>query len=256
MNALIIEDEIPAARRLTRLLQDVDDTIEVTGIVDSIIQAVDHLRRKTDLDVIFSDIHLSDGLSFEVFRQVEPPCPIIFTTAYDEYAIQAFKLNSIDYLLKPIVADELEQALLKFRKGRSSRGALSVPLPGIEQLIRTLNQPQSLFRQRFLVSHKDSFLPILASDVAYFYSENKITRLVRPDGKWFPLPETLEELAEQLDPTHFFRANRQFILNMNSIQAIHKHFNGKLKLVLTPDPTDEVMVSRERAEEFKAWLNQ
>ncbi|CCH53849.1 putative response regulatory protein VV2_1193 [Fibrisoma limi BUZ 3] len=256
MNALIIEDEIPAARRLTRLLQDVDDTIEVTGIVDSISQAVERLGRETNLDVIFSDIHLSDGLSFEVFRQVEPPCPIIFTTAYDEYAIQAFKLNSIDYLLKPIVADELEQALLKFRKGRSGRGGMPVTLPNIEQLISTLNQHQSSFRQRFLVSYKDSFLPIVANEVAYFYSENKVTRLVRLDGKWFPLPETLEELAEQLDPKHFFRANRQFILNLHSIQAIHKHFNGKLKLVLAPEPAEEVMVSRERAEEFKAWLNQ
>lgn len=251
MTALLIEDELPAARRLTKLLREIDPTWEVAATPDSIIRSLEWLRSGRPVDLIFSDIHLSDGLCFEIYRQVEPPCPIIFTTAYDEYAIRAFKLNSLDYLLKPVVADELRQALEKFRRLTLPAAA---PLPHLEHLIQSLTQPQ--FRQRFLVNYKETYLPIPVQEVAYFYSENKVTRLVRPDGRWFPLPETLEELAEQLDPQHFFRANRQVIINMNSIRGIHKHFNGKLKLELAPAHAEGVMVSREKAEEFRQWLNQ
>lgn len=184
---------------------------------------------------------------------MEPRCPIIFTTAYDEYAVQAFKLNSLDYLLKPIVPRELEVALMKFKRTTVSSAPSALDFG---QLVQALNQSQRTYRQRFLISYRDTYHAIAAREVAYFYSENKITRLVCPDGKWFPLPETLEELSDQLDPRLFFRANRQFILSVDSITAIRKHFNGRLKLELTPAGPEEVFVSRERAEELKLWLNQ
>jgi two-component system, LytTR family, response regulator LytT len=258
MTILIIEDEAPAARRLARLLTETAPDARIVATIPSVAASVRWLQENKTIDLIMSDIHLSDGLSFEVFRQVEPSAQIIFTTAYDEYAIQAFKLNSVDYLLKPIVADELRAALAKFERTRLPISSPLIPAPAtfdVEGLLRSLHNPATAHRQRFLVSYKDSFLPIQASDVAYFYSESKVTRLVRPDGRWFPLPETLDELTAQLDPRQFFRANRQIIVSMPSIQAAHQHFNGKLKLSLLPAPTEEVLVSRERASDFKAWLN-
>lgn len=250
MTALLIEDEQPAARRLTSLLHEADPSIAVANTIASVGEATAYLRQQPGLDLIFSDIQLSDGLSFEVFRQVEPPCPIIFTTAYDEYAVQAFKLNSLDYLLKPIVLRELETALAKFRKQK--------PLSPFDYgtLLQAISQSQRTYRQRFLITYRDTYLTIQARDVAYFYSENKSTRLVCPDGKWFPIPETLDQLTDQLDPRLFFRANRQCITSVDSIRAIHKHFNGRLKLDLTPTAPDDVFVSRERADELKDWLNQ
>jgi two-component system, LytTR family, response regulator LytT len=266
MNLLLIEDEPPAAQRLIRLLTELEPTARVLAVLDSISQSLDWFRQHGPgqvhyPDLILSDIHLADGLSFEIFRQVDVACPIIFTTAYDEYAIQAFKLNSLDYLLKPILADDLRAALAKFHRNRASHAPKpSLTMTDAEVLLRNLVQQAGgtapTYRQRFLVSHKESFLPVSATEIAYFYSENKVTRLVRSDGRWFALPETLDQVAEQLDPRFFFRANRQFILHADSIEGIHKHFNGKLKLLLRPTPTEEVMVSRERADEFKQWLNQ
>ncbi len=250
MTALIIEDELPAARRLAKLLNDLDATITIARTLTSVGDTVTYLRQQPSLDLIFSDIQLSDGLSFEVFRQVEPRCPIIFTTAYDEYAVQAFKLNSLDYLLKPIVPAELAAALAKYRKT-----TLPPSLFDYGQLATALSQSKRTYRQRFLIAYHDTYLTIPASDVAYFYSEHKITRLVCPDGKWFPLPETLDQLVDQLDPQHFFRANRQCITSVGSIAAIHKHFNGRLKLDLHSAAPEDIFVSRERADEFKEWLN-
>lgn len=252
MTTLIIEDEQPAARRLARLLSEFDSTIRIASVLESVSDAVTYLRTNEHPDLLFSDIRLSDGLSFEVFRQIEPRCPIVFTTAYDEYAVQAFKLNSLDYLLKPIVSRELEAALTKFRKAGGPAPPLALDYG---QLVQALNQTQRTYRQRFLVTYRDTYRAIPTPEVAYFYSENKITRLVCPDNKWFPIPETLEDLVDQLDPRLFFRANRQCIISVDSITAIHKHFNGRLKLELMPSAPEEVFVSRERAEELKLWLN-
>lgn len=250
MIALILEDELLAARRLAKLLGDLDATITIARTLTSVSEAIAYLRQQPALDLIFSDIRLSDGLSFEIFRQVEPLCPIIFTTAYNEYAVHAFKLNSLDYLLKPIVPAELAAALVKYRKT-----TFPPPLFDFGQLATALSQSQRTYRQRFLITYRDTYLTIPAPDVAYFYSENKITRLVCPDDRWFPLPETLDQLAEQLDPQHFFRANRQCIISVGSIAAIHKHFNGRLKLDLRPAAPDSIFVSRERADGIKEWLN-
>ncbi len=253
MNALILEDEQPAARRLTNLLHQTNADVVVLPALTSVADAVAYLRGHPHPDVLFSDIRLSDGLSFEVFRQVEPRCPIIFTTAYDEYAVRAFKLNALDYLLKPIVPKELEAALAKFSR------QLVPPVPSaldFGQFVQALTQAQRTYRQRFLITHRDTYRAIPVREVAYFYSENKITRLICPDGKWYPIPETLEELTDQLDPRYFFRANRHSIISVDSIQTIYKHFNGRLKLELTPTAPEDVYISRERADELKTWLNQ
>lgn len=260
MNALLIEDELPAVRRLTHLLAGVEPDWRVVHSTGTVRESVEWLRQHRDVALIFSDIHLSDGLCFAIYQQVEPPCPIIFTTAYDEYAIQAFKLNSIDYLLKPIVADELRAALAKYHKLRATAGAGRetdrTPAFDVEYLIQSLTHRQPLYRRRFLVNYHDTYLAIAADAVAYFTSENKVTRLVQPGGRWFPIPDTLDELVDQLDPGQFFRVNRQFIIRAASLGTIHKHFNGKLKLDLLPAPADAVMVSRERADAFRNWLNQ
>jgi len=256
MNVLIIEDEIPAARRLEKLLREADPAITVVGTLGTISAALTFLQGKPAIDLVLSDVQLADGLCFEIYKQVEPACPIIFTTAYDDYAIQAFKHNSLDYLLKPVMAEELGAALAKYRRSLAAEPASRLLPDTVEQLLRSLTQARPAYRQRFLIAHRETFLPVSTDEIAYFCSENKITRLVRPDGRWYPLTETLEELGDQLDPRTFFRANRQYLVSAASVERIHKHFNGKLKLDLQPKPTEEVMVSRERAEEFKQWLNQ
>ncbi|TAE23510.1 MAG: DNA-binding response regulator [Cytophagales bacterium] len=254
MTVLLIEDEQPAARRLTNLLHEIDPALHILPALDSVTDTVAYLKTQPHPDLILSDIQLSDGLSFEAFRQVEPRCPIIFTTAYDEYAVQAFKLNSLDYLLKPIVSDELRAALAKFN--RQTAQAPAPPLaPNLAHFWQTLSGAGRAYRQRFLITYRDTYRAIRAEDVAYFYSENKITRLVCPDAKWFSIPETLDQLADQLDPRQFFRANRQCIVSIDSIGTIHKHFNGRLKLDLLPPAPDDVFVSRDRADELKDWLN-
>lgn len=252
MTVLLIEDEQPAARRLTNLLHEIDPSLQVLPALESVSDVVAYLQIQPHPDLILSDIQLSDGLSFDAFRQVEPRCPIIFTTAYDEYAIQAFKLNSLDYLLKPVVADELRTALAKFNRQTALTAA---PPADYASLWQSLSQSQRAYRQRFLIAYRDTYRAVRAEEVAYFYSENKITRLVCPDGKWYPIPETLEEIAEQVDPRQFFRANRQCIIRIDSIETIHKHFNGRLKIDLNPPASEDVFVSRERADEFKQWLN-
>lgn len=259
MNAFIIEDELPAMRRLIAQLAEVEPGLRVVHTAATVGESVDWLQQSPAVDLILSDIHLRDGLCFSIFQQVEPPCPIIFTTAYDEYAIQAFKLNSVDYLLKPIVAEELRGALAKYHRFRATGGpepkAGPVSTLDMEYLIQSLSNRQPLYRQRFLISHHETYLAIPAHHVAYFYSENKTSRLVQPNGRWFPIPEPLDELIEQLDPAQFFRANRQFIVQASSLGTIHKHFNGKLKVDLLPAPAEPMMVSRERADAFRNWLN-
>jgi two-component system, LytTR family, response regulator LytT len=257
LTTILIEDEAPAARRLAKLLTELEPNIQFLAQPDAIGGAIEALRQHTP-DLLFSDIQLADGLSFEVFRHVPVACPVIFTTAYDEYAIRAFSVNSIDYLLKPIDPAKLAQSLAKFRSLRSGN-VPNVP-EAFQQLMAEMlrNQPLNVptYRSRFLVSFRDRLDSIAAQDVAYFYSEQKITHLLTHTGKLYPLGQTMDELEAQLDPRQFFRANRQFIVSIGAIGSIHTHFSGKLKLTLKPEAQDEVMVSREKAGPFKDWLNQ
>jgi DNA-binding LytR/AlgR family response regulator len=260
MTVLIIEDELPAARRLARLLKEIDSAIEVVATLPSVEESLEFLLKKPDLDLIFSDIQLSDGLSFEIYKQTTPSCPLIFTTAFNEYAIEAFKTHAVDYLLKPIDAQALEAALVKFKTHflKENRPP-QYNNDNLTKIIETLTQhtptPPKTYRKRFLVSKGDDYLSINVEDIAYFYSENRISRLVRNDGKWFPIDPNMDDLEQELDPTLFFRLNRQYIAQLSSIQKVSKYFNGKLKITLSPKPSEDVTVSREKADVFKQWMD-
>ncbi|WP_461039075.1 LytR/AlgR family response regulator transcription factor [Spirosoma harenae] len=256
MNVLLIEDEELAALRLTKLLAEVAPQIRIANTTDSVESTVNYLQAKPSLDLIFMDIELADGQSFEIFEQTTVPAPVIFTTSYDEYAIKAFKVNSIDYLLKPIKQPELAASLQKFEQLNRQHEASTRQLKAIQTLVRHLRQQNQAtdYRRRFLVRHLSQWLPIETSEIAYFHSEDRVTLLHTAKGQKFTLDYTLDELDSMLDPAQFFRASRQFIVSVQSVQQIHPHFNHKLKLALLPSPAEEVLVSRERATEFKKWM--
>ncbi len=253
MKILIIEDEAPAARRLISLIRSTEPGAEIMDTIDSVQSAVKWLQTHTSPDLIFMDIQLADGLSFNIFSLAEVQAPVIFTTAYDEYALKAFKVNSVDYLLKPIEPEELKNSLLKLRKMRDQFTAPLDPQV-LRSLVQSLQPGQPQFKNRFLVRFADKLVFIQAEDIAYFMAEDKYVFILTRENKKYPLDHTLDELDSLLDPATFFRLNRQFIANLRSIQSIHSYFNGKLKLHLQPVPEEEVLVSRERASAFKKWL--
>ncbi|MFZ4930507.1 LytR/AlgR family response regulator transcription factor [Chryseobacterium sp. Mn2064] len=247
---LIIEDEKPNADRLKRLLLKLRPHAEVVAVEDSIISSVQWLENNAAPDMIMMDVRLADGLSFEIFNKFEIRSPVIFTTAYDEYAVQAFKYNSIDYLLKPIEEEELDMALRRYETFIET-----VPFVGtaIEGLLNYI-QPKD-YRKRFLIAHRDGYKTVLAEDILYFYTELGMSKAMLNTGIVENVPQTLEELEKQLDPKFFFRANRQFIIHIDSVRQISNHFNGKLKLELRKQPEMEVIVSREKASIFKSWMD-
>lgn len=253
MKALIIEDEDLAAKRLMKLLKDIEPELSMYGPIDTIEEAVKHLQSNPGYDLIFLDIQLADGKSFLIFDKVKIDVPIIFTTAYDEFAIRAFELNSIDYLLKPINTQKLRNALEKFKKIRyfySDAGAGK----DIMEMIRTLQMPTK-YKSRFLVNKGDSLIPIPTQDIGYFYAEDKVVFLVTLESKKYLINYSLEDLEQKLDPKQFFRVNRQFLASLASIRKVHNYFNYKLKLDLQPDSGIEVIVSKARTSDFKGWLN-
>lgn len=261
MNVLIIEDEELAVRKLTKLLQDVDPMLNVVGTAASVRASVNWLNanapgQPSAPDLILMDIELADGQSFEIFEQTTVTAPVIFTTSYDEYALRAFKVNSIDYLLKPIKRHELEASLEKHRRLSSGAAPEAAPQVSIDALVQQLRQQvaPAEHRRRFLVRHLSQWVPIEVSDIAYFHSEEGVSLFRTRTNQKFSVDYTLDELEAMLDPAQFFRANRQFIVDINSVQQIHPYFNNKLKLTLRPEPNDEVLVSRERASDFKKWM--
>lgn len=254
MNVLIVEDEELAVRKLTKLLVEIDPELRVVSTAPSIRTAVSYLQGKPTIDLIFMDIELADGQSFEIFQQVTVPAPVIFTTSYDEYAIKAFKVNSIDYLLKPIKRVDLAASLQKY--GQLNRQSEVPAVPAIDALVQQLRQhiQPTEYRRRFLVRHLSQWLPIETKDIAFFHSEEGVTLFRTMTGQKFSLDYTLDELEAMLEPTVFFRANRQFLVSVVSVQQIHPYFNNKLKLTLRPAPGEDVLVSRERATDFKKWM--
>ncbi|AQG80706.1 LytR/AlgR family response regulator transcription factor [Spirosoma montaniterrae] len=255
MTALIIEDEYPAAERLEKLIGKADARVQIVGVLESVSAALAWLRVNPPVDLIFSDIQLSDGLSFQIFESFPVRSPVIFTTSYDEYAIRAFRVNSIDYLLKPIKLPELASALAKYQNMKQAL-APGANAEKIESLLTDLARSQRAYKTRFLVKHGDQFVPVGHEQVAYFYTANELTCLVGHDGRQYIIEHTLEELESLIDPLSFFRLNRQFIAQVSAIRKIHTYFNGKLKIDLWPAIADEVLVSREKAPAFKAWLDQ
>lgn len=250
MNILIVEDEGPAARRLMQLLNDKMPGAQIHGNLDTITSAVQWLQNHPEPDLILLDIQLADGISFELFERIKLNSPIIFCTAYDQYAIRAFKVNSIDYLLKPIDPDELDHALNKFRNGRRE------PAISLEQ-IRGLIQPAvKTFKNRFLVKVGERIQSVDAQDIAFFFSEDKVTFLQTAAGKKFIIDYTLDELEGMVSPETFFRLNRKYIGAISAIKEVFTYSNSRLKVHLSNCADNDILISRERMGAFKGWLGQ
>lgn len=250
MHAIIIEDEKPAARRLNRLLSELD--VEVSIMLHSVEESIEWFQNNQHPDLIFLDIQLSDGLSFEIFDIIEVKSAIIFTTAYDEYALQAFKLNSIDYLLKPIDDDELEIAVKKYQNFKPENQKIAVDFNDIKKLL--VNPLEREYKKRFTVKVGQHLKIINADDVECFYSENKGTYAATLDGRNYLLDTTLEQLEEELYPKIFFRISRKFYVNVNHINDIISYTNSRLQIKLNRFNEQEIIVSRERVKDFKLWL--
>ncbi|GAB4017827.1 LytTR family DNA-binding domain-containing protein [Spirosoma migulaei] len=280
MTILIIEDEEPTARKLQRLLGDIEPAIRVVGMTVSVDESVEWLRANPQPDLIFMDIELADGQSFDIFNQIPVTSPVIFTTAYDEYAIKAFKVNSIDYLLKPVKEAELRQALAKLQSmkqillGLQGAGGAEQGEKSLQASLATLlqhlqlsspsdsvppaprPQPPAVFKDRFLIKQGQRLFSVPVEEVAYFFSRNKLTFIKTHDNHDWLLDHTLDELAQLLDPRHFFRLNRQVIADLKAVHKVYLYFNGKLKINLQPGFEEEVVVSREKASELKRWLGE
>lgn len=255
MKVLLLEDEYPAAERLQRLLAQAAPEARVLAQLDTVAGAVEWLRTQPAPDLILADIHLADGLSLDVFDQLVVRTPVIFATAYDQYALQAFKTHSVDYLLKPIKLAELQAALHKLRQWPGPAPAASAVAERLHgQLHPAAAGTPPAPKTRFLVRQGEQLLPVQAADVAWFQSRHETVTLVTLAGSRHLVDYTLEQLEQLLDARQFFRLNRQFIAQLPAVLRLHPWFNGKLKLDLQPAPSDEVIVSREKAAAVKSWL--
>jgi DNA-binding LytR/AlgR family response regulator len=256
MKILIIEDESATARRLQKLLLEIDADIQVLAILESIAQTVNWLGSNAEPDLIFMDINLSDGLSFAIFDEIELNCPVIFTTAYDQYAIQAFKVNSIDYLLKPVNKESLAGSLSKYHKlhTRESEAQTDIPKLDIAKLALALGVNKPTFLKRVVVRYGEIIKAIEIKDVAYFYSDEKIVFMTLKEGKSYPVDFTLDHLEQRLDPDIFFRINRKFLINYYSIEKMISYSKSRIKITLNPPCELESVSSTERSGEFKDWL--
>jgi DNA-binding LytR/AlgR family response regulator len=257
MNVVIIEDENLTAKRLESLLHKYDPAISVLTRLPSVAEAVAWFGESTQpVDLIFMDIHLEDDLGFRILEQTQLTTPVVFTTAYDEYMIQAFKVNSIDYLLKPINYDELVAAIEKFKALKKQFGQASpATTPDLETLLSLIGKSkQSDYKDRFMITVGTKIRSIETADIAYFYLEEKVVFLVTKEGLTLPIDYSLEKLTQVLNPRQFFRISRQFLVSLSAIQTIHTFSAGKLKLDLSPKSRQEVFVSGDRMTEFKEWL--
>lgn len=251
MKALIIEDEYHAAKRLKSMLSVIRPSIEIVGGLDSVRDCVSWFNENENPDLVFMDIQLADGLSFSIFQQVKITAPVIFTTAFHEYSLKAFKVNSVDYLLKPIDELDLENAIIKYENLNLNRS--QAPDASISSVMQSFVDKKP-FRERFLVKIRDKFIFILADEVAYFYSEESVSFLVTQQGKSFIFDNTLSQLEGELDPAKFFRINRKQLVHFSAIKSIVSYFNNRLKLDLQPKYKVEALVSREKVKDFKLWL--
>jgi len=253
MKVLILEDEPGAAQNLLDLIHEVDGSLEVLAILESVKEAVDWVGKHPAPDLGFFDIRLADGLSFEVFEKASVEFPVIFITAYDEYALKAFKVNSIDYLLKPVDKAALETALDKYRSIYQRED--SFDSESVRKSIRDVrSHEEKRYKRSFLVYVKDQIIPVSVDQVAYFFLENELVYCRTHDNRKFILDQALDKIAAQLDPNIFYRANRQYLVSRQAIQSAVQHFNRKLKLVLSPAPEEEVIISKSKAAGFKEWL--
>lgn len=251
MNVLIVEDEIYAAQGLEKMLRSIEPGLNVLKVIGSVEETIEYLSENPTIDLIFMDIQLSDGISFEIFSETKVEYPVIFTTSYDEYAIKAFQVNSVDYLLKPVEKAALQKSIDKYKK------LFATPTQNkqIEQMLAQISFVKKEFKSRLLVKTAKGMHTLPIEDVAFIHIENQMVFVRTTSDQRFALEKTLDELEKQLDPSKFFRLNRQFIASIKAIHAIHNYFNNTLKIELKPLIDKEIIVSRYTVKSFKDWLD-
>ncbi|MBX7108881.1 MAG: LytTR family DNA-binding domain-containing protein [Chitinophagales bacterium] len=249
MKILIIEDEIAAARRLRKMTGELLKEAEILDVLDSVKSAVKWFREHAQPDLVLMDIHLADGNCFEIVKEVEINCPIIFTTAYDTYAVKAFEVNAIAYLMKPVKANDLEAALKKYDKLKSSSSSFNY-----QRLLETIQSEGGAYQKRLLIKIGQTIRALEINDIAYFYTHDKIVTIITGDNRKYPADYTLDQLEKLLDPKLFFRINRQFIVSSKAIREMYVISKSRVKMVLHPPVDAETAVSAERVATFKKWL--
>jgi DNA-binding LytR/AlgR family response regulator len=253
LKVVIIEDEHHNYRMLRGMVEQFRPDWEIIGPFESVNKSVTWFKENPEPDLIFMDIQLVDGISFSIFEQVKIDSMVIFTTAYDEYALQAFNVNSIDYILKPVKEIKLQEAIMKFEKFHDNKQQNTI-VPDYKEMLNAIVRGEKKYRKRFLIAGATSYSKIDTKDIALFYTENRITYAVTFDGKEHTLDLTMEKLDEQLDPEVFFRASRSYIIHNDAIQKIESYFGGKLYIKMTSPIKHEITISRLKATEFKNWL--
>ncbi|WP_118950824.1 LytR/AlgR family response regulator transcription factor [Taibaiella helva] len=246
MKVLIIEDEVPAYNRLSKLIQEMAPLADITGQLDSVAAASSWLAANTLPDVVFMDIHLADGSAFDLMERVKLDCPIIFTTAYDQYAIDAFKVSSVDYLLKPVKRDDLQRAFAKLKQFRDMFKVNAVPASAADS--------RQEYKKRFLIRFGEHIKTLNVEEIAYFFSENRATFARNHDGRNLPVDYNLDALEAMLDPALFFRINRQFLISLEAISEMRTYSKARVIVTLKPQATEQPVVSSERSAHFKQWL--
>ncbi len=247
---VIVEDETAAAVNLRNMLKTIAPDAEVLVVLESVEEAVEYFSQEVVADVVFMDIHLADGESFRIFKSVDISIPIIFTTAYDEYALEAFKVNSIDYLLKPFKEEDLQRALDKLQRLTTTERDESR-----ERVVKMVVESQSEALQTILVRYKDRIIPVAMEEIAFFYTYAERVTLTTLDGNTYPVDKTLESLSQQLATDRFFRANRQFIVSRRAVKDVAVWFGSRLALNLTIETPERIIISKARVPEFKRWLS-
>ncbi len=251
MKILVLEDETPAAERLINLIAEIEPTAEIIGVHDSVNDGIEFLKKNVP-DIIFSDIELADGLCFDIISKTDTNIPIIFTTAYNQYALRAFEANAIDYLLKPVKRSDLERALTRLK----SRIGLKMPVIDYEAIAEAVSKKKLMETRRYLVKYGVKMFVVDPNKAAYFHSIQKSTFMVSPEGKTYPLDESLSTVENDLDTTQFFRINRNVILHIESIASMRTYSKGRVQVKLIPEYENEKLciVSAERSPNFKKWL--
>ncbi len=257
MNILIVEDEDLAVKKLKKTLFSVDETANIVGEADSIKSTVSWLENNPSPDLILMDIELADGQSFEIFNHVQVKSPVIFITSYDEYALKAFKVNSVDYLLKPVQKEDLQSALEKYREMKKMYTAgKETSTISIDALVKELQQKLQTkdYRKRFLVKHGQKLVSVDVEEIAYFFSDGRLNFFKTIDNRKFVVDYTMDELNDMLNPDKYFRISRAFFISVDSVSQIHDYFGNRLILHLKPESEKEAIVSREKVSDFKNWL--
>lgn len=250
MKALIVEDEYMAAESLQSLIKEVEPGMEILAVLQSIEEAVEWFQINPCPDIVFMDIHLADGSAFIIFDHVDIMCPIVFTTAYDEYALKAFEVNSIDYLLKPINKKNLEKAIDKYKNLKGQPQDNDAML----KLIENIKATNKSYKNYFLVPEKDKLIPLPINDIYYIFIDTKIVKAITFDNKTHYLDKTLDEIMEQLNPEKFFRANRQYIISRDAVKDMSFWFGNKLSVNLKVPVSDKIIISKARVKEFRQWF--